>query len=46
LDVGVDGGPTGDAARSHVGVILRVDILEALPRYPRTKLCNLKAKKD
>lgn len=38
LDVSVDGGPTGDAARGHVGVGLRVDILEALPGNARAKL--------
>ena len=31
MDVGVDGGTAGDAARGHVGVILRVDVLKALP---------------
>lgn len=31
VDVGVDGGTAGDAARGHVGVILRVDVLKALP---------------
>lgn len=38
LDICVDGGSTGDAAGGHVGVSFRVDILEALPRYTRTKL--------
>jgi len=38
LDVGVDGGPVGDAARGHVGVRLRVDVLEALPRHPGAEL--------
>lgn len=38
LDVGVDGGSTGDAAWSHVGVGLGVYILKALPGYTRTKL--------
>lgn len=33
MDVGVDGGTTGDAARGHVGIILRVDVLKALPWY-------------
>lgn len=31
MDVGVDGGTTGDTARGHVGIILRVDVLKALP---------------
>lgn len=38
LDVGVDGGSTGDTAGGYVGVSFRVDILEALPGYTRTKL--------
>lgn len=38
LDVSVDGGPTGDAARGHVGVSLRVDILETLPGHTRAEL--------
>lgn len=38
LDVGVDGGATGDAARSHVGVSLRVDILETLPGHTGAEL--------
>lgn len=31
MDVGVDGGTTGDTARGHVGIILWVDVLKALP---------------
>lgn len=31
VDVGVDGGTAGDAAGGHVGVILWVDVLKALP---------------
>lgn len=31
MDVGVDGGTAGDAARGHVGVILWVDVLKTLP---------------
>lgn len=38
LDVGVDGGPTGDTARGHVGVSLRVNILEALPGHTGAEL--------
>lgn len=38
MDVGVDGGTAGDAARGHVGVILWVDILKALPWHTRAEL--------
>lgn len=38
VDVGVDGGAVGDAAWSHVGVILGVDVLEALPWHTRAEL--------
>lgn len=38
VDVGVDGGTAGDAARGHVGVILWVDILKALPWHTRAEL--------
>lgn len=31
MDVGVDGGTAGDAARGRVGIILWVDVLKALP---------------
>lgn len=33
LDVGVDGGSAGNASWGHVGVSLRVDVLQALPWY-------------
>lgn len=38
LDVGVDGGPTWDAAWGHVWISLRVDILETLPGNTRAEL--------
>lgn len=38
MDVGVDSGTAGDAARGHVGVILRVDVLKALPWHTWAKL--------
>lgn len=38
MDVGVDGGTAGNAARGHVGVILWVDILKALPWHTRAEL--------
>lgn len=38
VDVGVDGGAAGDAARRHVGVVLRVNVLQALPRHARAEL--------
>lgn len=38
LDVGVDGGATGNASWGHVGVVLRVNILQALPWHPRAEL--------
>lgn len=38
VDVGVDGGTAGDAARGHVGVILWVDVLKALPRHAGAEL--------
>lgn len=38
VDVGVDGGTAGDTSRGHVGVILGVDVLKALPRHPRAEL--------
>lgn len=38
LDVGVDGGAAGDTSWGHVGVVLGVDILQALPRHPRAEL--------
>lgn len=31
MDVGVNGGTAGDAARGHVGIILWVNVLKALP---------------
>lgn len=44
LDVGVDGGPTGDTARGHVGVCLWVNVLEAFPGHTRAKLWESKVK--
>lgn len=41
VDVGVDGGTAGDTARGHVGVILRVDVLKALPWHAWTELCRI-----
>lgn len=38
VDVGVDGGTTGDAARGHIGVILWVDVLKALPWHTWAEL--------
>lgn len=38
MDVGVDGWTTGDTARGHVGVILRVDVLKALPWHTWAEL--------
>lgn len=38
MDVGVDGGTAGDAARGHVGVILRVDVLKTLPWHTGAEL--------
>ncbi|TNN71020.1 hypothetical protein EYF80_018836 [Liparis tanakae] len=38
VDVGVHGGAAGDAARGHVGVILGVDVLKALPRHTWAEL--------
>lgn len=38
MDVGVDGGTAGDTARGHVGVILWVDILKALPWHTGAEL--------
>lgn len=38
MDVGVDGGAAGDATRGHVGVILRVNVLKALPRHTWAEL--------
>lgn len=38
VDVGVDGGTAGHAAGGHVGVILWVDILKALPRHTGAEL--------
>jgi len=40
VDVGVDGGAAGDAARGHVGVILGVDVLKALPWNTWAELYN------
>lgn len=44
LDVGVDGGPAGDAAGGHIRVGLRVNILEAFPRHTRAELWKSKVK--
>lgn len=38
VDVGIDGGTTGDTARGHVGVILWVDVLKALPWHTWAEL--------
>lgn len=38
VDVGVDGWTAGDAARGHIGVILRVDVLKAFPWHPGAEL--------
>lgn len=38
MDVGVDSWTTRDTARGHVGVILRVDILKALPWHTWAEL--------
>lgn len=40
MDVGVDGGPAGDAARGRVGVILWVDVLKALPWHTWAEFCQ------
>lgn len=45
LDVGVDGGPTGDTAGGHVGVCLWVDILEAFPGNTRAELWESRLKR-
>lgn len=44
LDVGVNGGPAGDTAGGHIGVRLRVDILEALPGNTGAELWKPKLK--
>lgn len=38
LNVGIDGGPTGNAPWGHIGVSLRVNILQSFPGHSRTKL--------
>lgn len=38
MDVGVDGGTGGDAARGHVRVVLRVNVLKALPWHTWAEL--------
>ena len=43
MDVGVDGGTAGDAAGGHVGVILRVDVLKALPWHTWAELYGSKS---
>lgn len=40
MDVGVDGGTTGDAARGGVGIILWVDVLKALPWHTWAEFCE------
>ena len=40
VDVGVDGGAAGHAARGHVGVGLGVNVLQALPGDSRAELCE------
>ena len=40
LNVGVDGGPIGDATWGHVGVRLGVNVLEALPRHAGAELLS------
>lgn len=46
LDVGVYGGPAGDAARGHVGVGLRVNILETFPGNTRAELWEKRIKDE
>lgn len=41
MDVCVDGGTAGDATRGHVGVILRVNILKALPWHTWAELWGI-----
>lgn len=38
LNVGVDGGPTGNTPWGHIGVSLRVNILQSFPGHSWTKL--------
>lgn len=38
MDVGVDGGTAGNTARGHVGVILGVNVLKALPWHTWAEL--------
>lgn len=38
VDVGVDGGTAGDAARGHVGIIFWVDVLKAFPWHTWAEL--------
>lgn len=45
MDVGVDGGATGDAAGGHVGVSFRVDVLQAFPWHAGAKLYKNKRKR-
>lgn len=42
MDVGVDGGTAWDAARGHVGVILWVNVLQALPWHTWAELWGRK----
>lgn len=44
MDVGVYGGTAGDAARGHVGVILWVNVLKALPWHTWAELWESKKK--
>lgn len=37
LDVGVDGGTAGNTSWGHVGVSLRVDVLQSLPWHSRAE---------
>lgn len=38
VDVGVNRGPAGDAARGHVGIIFWVDVLKAFPWHTWAEL--------
>lgn len=42
MNIRVNSGTAGDAARGHVGVVLRVDVLKALPWHTWAELCVIK----
>lgn len=44
MNVCVNSGAAGDAARGHVGVVLRVDVLKALPWHAWAELCAIKTR--